>query len=122
MKKLIMMICLAGLAIINVQSGNIPLQGSLEGTGKMRGEPQDPVVEAYQNPTDVEMDFNANLGSLDIVITNQLGVIVFQTTVDATDGGKLYIDTSNFPHGLYTLFIVNEDGDYLEGYFTIKKS
>ena len=114
------MICLCGFALLNVftlnaQYNNVILQGSLMTPGPMRSLP----IEAYQSSNGIELIFNANLGSLNIVVVDELGSIVFQTTFNATNGSSLTIDTEEWKSGEYSLQICNGKNECAEGSFVI---
>ena len=117
MKRLMMMICLAGVAFFSAHSGNVLLYGGLMGGGlKSPGDP----VEVFQNPGSIEITFLCNLGKLTIVVTDQSGNEVYRQGVDATVGSSLPIDTSGWSAGEYTLLISDGQGGSLEGNFEIE--
>jgi hypothetical protein len=117
MKKLLMMICLAGLALFYVQADNVPLKGELDGSGGMKN-PTTP-VKAFQNPYSLELNFLCNLGELYIEVYDETGAPVFQTAVKAAAGSDLSIDTNAWESGEYTLVISDKSGGSLEGKFKI---
>ena len=118
MKKVILMIVLAGVSLLKVQSGNIPLQGKLGG-----GPTKDPSLTApvvvYQYTAGIEVSFLIDLGELGIEALNESGAPVFQTAVKAAAGSSLPIDTGSWAPGKYYLVITDKFGGYLEGYFVI---
>jgi len=120
MKRFFITLILAGATFLSVQSGNVPLHGQLGGPGPMK-EIQEHPVEAYQNANGVEITFLENLGALEIVVEDESGAKVFQTTVNATAGGTLIINTGGWSKGNYTLIITDEEGGCLKGNFAIKK-
>ena len=115
-----MMIFLVGATLFNVQAGNIPLKGELEGGGIMKTPFPTLPVEAWQNDADVQLDFLVDLGALNVmVVADEAGEPVFQTTVKATAGSELNIDTGSWDAGEYTLWITDGLGGSLEGKFVI---
>ena len=116
MKKFLMLICLAGVAFLSVQSGNVPIQGRLLVGGlKSPGHP----VEVFQNPGSIEILFLCNLGKLKITVYDEYGDDVFAQSVDATAGSSLPVSTNGWSAGEYTLTITDGQGGYLEGSFLI---
>ena len=115
MKRFVMIICLAGLALLSVHSYNIPLKGQLAGGGPKNGSP----VEAFQNQNDVSITFNTNLGKLKVDISDEFGNTVFLTSVNATNGSSLTIDTYEMDGGVYYITICNGNNECLEGSFVI---
>jgi len=97
----------------------VDLKGKLDVSGPIRN-PQTPPVEAFQNATDVLLVFNGNLGSLNIEVLDEVGDTVFKTTVNATAGSTLTINTGSWGSGTYTLLITDGLGGYLEGVFEIE--
>jgi len=126
MKYIIMISCLSLLGFFCTEKANnkdpnpsIALKGKLEVPGPIRN-PQTPPVEAFQNATDVLLVFNGNLGSLNIEVLEEVGDTVFKTTVNATTGSTLTINTGSWESGTYTLLITDGLGGYLEGIFEIE--
>lgn len=125
MKRILWTVCLAIIAFFYVQAASIPIHGSLlrpkrMSVGVSPASGQQPVtvpVAAQQNPTNVEVTFLSNLGSLTIQVVNAQGAPVYQQTVNAVAGGRLVIDTLNWPAGTYTILILDEWGGCLEGQF-----
>jgi len=118
MKRLIAMICLAGATLLCVQSGNIPLRGSLAG-GLVKNPLQTPLVEVYQDTGSIELSFLCNLGKLTITVTDQYNEEVYGQSIDTSAVGNLIIDTNGWESGEYTLLIMDGQGGYLEGCFLI---
>jgi hypothetical protein len=94
---------------------SVKLQGGLNNGGTIRT----PLVEAYLIAPGVELVFNVDLGSLIVDVLNETGDTVFHTTVNATVGSTLPIDTSGWETGEYILLIMDNQGGYLEGKFQI---
>ena len=116
MKRLLMLICLTGAALLCVHSGNVPLQGDLQGGGlKSPGDP----VEVFQTTGSIEVNFLCNLGKLNIAVTNQNGNVVFNQGIDATAGSSLPINTGGWAADEYTLLISDGQGGSLVGIFEI---
>jgi len=116
MKRLLMLICLTGAALLCVHSGNVPLQGDLQGGGlKSPGDP----VEVFQNPGSIEVSFWCNFGKLSIVVKDQNSNEVYNQGIDATAGSSLPIDTGGWAAGEYTLLISDGQGGSLVGIFEI---
>ena len=101
-----------------VKSQKVILYGSLAKPGLMRSTQQP--VEAYQNSANIQLDFLLDLGDLVIEVVDQNSVVVYQNTIDATEGGTLFIDTQEWEAGKYTLLIADEEGGTLEGVFNIE--
>jgi len=100
--------------ILSVQQ--IDLQGKLKKPGsKSEAQP----VEVFQTEYDLQVNFLATLGDLDIEALNEDAQSVFQTSVNAAAGGKLIIDTRKWKQGTYFLRITDDEGGYLEGKFEI---
>jgi len=125
MKRFLIFSCLICLGIYSLthasfknHNPSILLEGKLIGSGPMRN--STPPVEAYQNATDVLLVFNSNLGRLNIEVLDEVGDTVFKTTVNATTGSTLTIDTSSWESGVYTLLITDGLGGFLEGVFEIE--
>jgi len=116
-KKLIVFICLAGVSLFCVQSGDIPMHGSL-GTGGSTKNPASP-VEVFQNSAGIEVCFLIDLGDLCIEVFDQSGELVLQTVVKAAAGSSLPVNTSSWAPGEYTLVISDKFGGSLEGSFVI---
>jgi len=95
----------------------IDLQGRLAGSGDMRS--QGAQVEAFKNATCVQLNFLVDLGSLEIEVVDGEGNPVFQTTVNATEGSRMKINTGSWATGKYTLVITDGLGGRLEGNFVI---
>ena len=100
-------------------SSTIVLKGQLVGSGPMRGEPNDPNLEAWQNATNIVVSFSVDLGELSIDVVDQTGKMVYQTTVDAIAGDSLVIDTRKWKTLSYTITICNDENDCAEGSFDI---
>ena len=119
MKKVMMLICLAGMTLLSVQSGNVPLKGELGGDGTMKNPAPKILVEAYQSATHIQLTFLVDLGVLNITVADETGAPVFQTKVNAAAGSGMDIDTCSLQPGVYTLSITDGLGGSLEGYFVI---
>ena len=119
MKKLVLMICLAGASLFYVHSGNVPLQGKLLVGDGMKSPELKLQVEAYQNATEIQLYFLVDLGSLSIEVLNEAENTVYHKMVKATAGSDLPIDTSSWEPGEYLLLITDKLGGRLEGYFVI---
>jgi len=76
-------------------------------------------VEAFKNATCVQLNFLVDLGSLEIEVVDGEGNPVFQTTVNATEGSRMKINTGSWATGKYTLVITDGLGGRLEGNFVI---
>jgi len=113
------MIVLAGVSLLNVQSGNIPVQGDMGGGGYTKKPSQNPPVEVYQYPASIEVSFLIDLGELGIEALDESGAPVFQAAVKTAAGSSLPIDTGSWAPGKYCLVITDKFGGYLEGYFVI---
>lgn len=74
-------------------------------------------VEAELYATSLEIRFNSNLGSQNVVVTNKWGYPVFQQTVNATSGSRLMIDIQSWASGTYTIHILDGQGGGLQGQF-----
>jgi hypothetical protein len=119
MKKWVAMFFLAVTTFLNVQSDTIPVKGDLPGGGPQKNPALTPPVEVYQDETGIELTFLCDLGKLNITVTDQINVEVYQQGVDAVEGSKLYIDTTEWSAGEYVLSITDGQGGYLEGSFEI---
>jgi len=116
MKRVFVMICLAGIAFLSVQSGNVTLRGRLQGEGlKSPGEP----VEVFLNPGCIEIFFWCNFGKMNIAVYGQGGNVIYDQGVDATSGSSLPINTNGWASGEYILLITDGQGGSLEGSFLI---
>jgi len=117
MKKIVIVFILAGVSLFCVQSGDIPMRGSL-GSGGIQKNPASP-VEVFQNSAGIEVCFLIDLGDLCIEAFDQSGALVFQTVVKAASGSSLPVNTSSWAPGEYTLVISDKFGGCLEGSFVI---
>jgi hypothetical protein len=93
----------------------IDLTGTLR-----RGRAYKPVMDASLYVARVELDFNINLGSLDVEVIDEHGDTTFKTTVNAVSGDTLSIGTSGWASGEYTIVIMDAQRDYLDGDFMIE--
>jgi len=118
MKKVILMIVLAGVSLWCVQSANIPLQGKLGG-GSTKDSSLTTPVEVYQYTAGIEVSFLSDLGELCIEALDEAGNTVYQKMVKADAGSDVQIDTSSWAPGKYTLVITDKLGGRLEGSFVI---
>lgn len=75
-------------------------------------------VEVELYAARIEIRFNSNLGSQNVVVTNQWGFPVFQQTANATAGSRVNIDIQSWASGTYTIRILDGQGGGLEGQFT----
>jgi hypothetical protein len=119
MKKLIAFIVFAGVSLLGVQAGQIPLKGDLGSAGPTKDPSSNVPVEVYQSSTGIELSFLSDLGDLCIEVSGESGMTVLQTGVKATAGSSLPIDTSSWEPGEYTLVITDKSEGRLEGYFEI---
>ena len=117
MKKVFLMICLSVGALIYVQPSEVILFGKLIGGGPKRSL----TIEANQYPDEIELTFNANLGSLTVKVLDDSATTVIQTVVNATDGSSVTINTSGLESGEYFLSICNGKGECAEGNFVIEE-
>jgi len=102
------------MKLLTVQQ--VDLKGKLKKPGtKSEAQP----VEVFQSEYDLQVNFLETLGELEIEALNAEEQSVFQTTVNATAGGKFIINTRNWKQGAYILRITDDEGGYLEGYFVI---
>jgi len=122
MKRIFIITCLACFSIFfsskastNPANAPIDLKGKLAGSGQVRT----PAIEAYLYATSVEVNFNIDLGSLNVEVINETGDTAFQKTVNAVAGGTLNINTIGWESGEYILVIMDGQGGYLEGIFLI---
>ena len=116
MKKLGMLICMAGIVLLSAQASNVNIHGNLTGGGvKNPGEP----VEVYYDQGYLEVSFLCHLGKLNISVANQSNAVVYDKGVDATEGSSLEIDTTGWSAGVYILSITDGQGGCLEGSFEI---
>jgi len=104
----------------NEKTDSIVLKGNLEGKGPIRSQTMQSPVVAYQNSTCIQLVFLDDLGKLTISVDDQTGYNIYLTTVNATDGSTLSIDTSSWESGVYTLLITDGLGGFLEGVFEIE--
>jgi len=58
-------------------------------------------------------------GHLIIDVIDQTGETIFKTALNAVTGGTLPIDTSGWVNGEYLLMMMDGQGGYLEGNFSI---
>ena len=128
MKKVVCIICcfIALYAATNVLSAvtwlrpqkNIDLKAIVNNPS-----PKSPVicesVDVEQYATSIEIGFKANLGNLDIEVTDPSGLTVFEKKVNAATGSGLSIATQNWASGTYTIRILNTQGNGCEGKFDI---
>ena len=100
---------------------NILLRGVLlSKPGPVRGSSNIPSIEASQTTASIVLSFLVDLGDLDIdIVKESSGQVVYQTTVDATAGGNLSINTGNWVSGTYYICICNDDNECAEGIFEI---
>jgi len=76
-------------------------------------------VQAFIVGQSIEVDFNASsLGIIDLSIYDDAGNVVYHQTVNSTAGQQLFIDTSGFDAGEYTIAFVNAQTN-LSGIFVI---
>jgi len=76
-------------------------------------------VEVEQHAASIEIQFKASLGILNVEVTNQAGATVFQQKLDATAGSSLFIATQSLAKGIYTIRLINDQGNGCEGQFEI---
>ena len=76
-------------------------------------------VDVEQHATSIEIQFKADLGILNIEVTNQAGTVVFQKKLDAIAGSSLSFNTQNWASGIYTIRILNDQDNGCEGQFEI---
>ena len=76
-------------------------------------------VEVEQNATSIEIGFKADAGNLIIKVTDQAGVTVFEQKVNAATGSSLSIAIQGWTSGMYTIRLLNEQGNGCEGKFEI---
>ena len=117
---IISLACIGSVFTSNVSNSvppnQVTLRGTLAGNGTMRNLPP---VEAYQNAFDVLLVFNEDLGDLMVEVVDENGETVFKTTENTVAVGNLTIDINGWKKGEYTLLIMDEQGDSLEGIFLI---
>ena len=118
MKKVILLIVLAGVSLMSVHA-NIPLKGKLGSGGPTKDPSLTVPVVVYQYTASIEVSFLSDLGDLCIEVLDESGAPVFQTVVKTAAGSSLPINTGSWAPGEYTLVITDKFGGYLEGYFVI---
>jgi len=78
-----------------------------------------PPVEVFQYEYHLQVKFLSSLGALNIVVVDDLGLTAFQTSVNATAGSSLTIDTDEWEGGNYSIKICNGSNQCVEGSFII---
>lgn len=73
-------------------------------------------VEAYADGDFVYICFNQNFGYVNIIIMTELGVTIYDNTINTAVQSTCIIPISGFNTGTYTL-ILNDANDYAEGDF-----
>ena len=97
------------------EGGNdIVLRGELKPIGRSQSEP----ISASHDGSNLYVDFHADLGSLNITISNATGAAVNTETVYAQANDGVQISLSNLPSGNYLVVFSNAQGS-LMGKFSI---
>lgn len=93
---------------------DIVLRGEFKPTGRSQSEP----ISASHDGSNLYVDFHADLGSLNITISNATGAVVHTETVYAQANDGVQISLSNLPSGNYLVVFSNAQGS-LMGKFNI---
>ena len=116
---LIAMLCLMSNASFSFAMrdngpNEIDLKGELKPTGRSQADP----ITASVDAANLYVDFHADLGSLNITISNATGAAVNTETVYAQANEGVQISLSNLPSGNYLVVFSNAQGS-LMGKFSI---
>lgn len=78
-----------------------------------------PPLEAYWQNSFVSIQFYRDLGNIQITVSDETGMIVYQTDTVSAYGIVEYINTNSFGVGYYTLTLTNANGMCLYGEFVL---
>ena len=93
----------------------IDLYGELQNTGARSLSP----ITAIQYPDFIEVTLSKFLGEISIWIYDEANNIVYKEKIDTSIQSDLYIDTTLFESGIYTIVFMNSQNGYLSGRFEI---
>ncbi len=68
------------------------------------------VCSVVQAGNYIDLYFNLNAGDVTVAVENETGDIVYETNTTATSGSSLFIDTSAWENGSYTLTVTSTAG------------
>lgn len=114
----------AGLNLLSFEnaksksSERIDLTGNRKPAGPFRS-PHTPSLVLFQTDNILTIYFLNDLGSVDIVIADETGVIVYNATEPSSKEGSALIDLCGLDSGGYTITLTNADSLYMHGYFEL---
>ncbi|OOG19618.1 hypothetical protein BWD42_06820 [Sphingobacterium sp. CZ-UAM] len=92
--------------VLNLQSDEIDLRGRIE-PGEIRREVK--AISAYMEDSYIKAQFHFDMGSVQITIANDLGIILYTSTISNFIGETL-IPVSNLPAGNYSISFTASNG------------
>lgn len=103
--------------VVDEEGDPIDCKGNLPPNTPIRGKLATPALAAWLNPYDIQVNFNYEVGSVDIEIVDAGGQTVYVDSVDSQEG-EIIIPITGFAPGAYTITFTNSTGT-MWGDFTL---
>lgn len=78
------------------------------------------LIEVYQEDKTLMISYFAELGGIEITISDDLDSIVYSEIVSVSERTESFIDLSRLKKGSYTLNLKNIEGEELSGTFAVE--
>ena len=77
-------------------------------------------IQVFKTTSKLDANFLGDVGSIDIVVYNDSGNIVYQDNVDTSAVHQLSIDISGWEQGSYEIRLIDADDHFMYGEFDVE--
>ena len=77
-------------------------------------------IEVFKTTSELDVNFLCDVGSINMVIYDGSGNVVYEENVDATAVHQVSIDISDWHSGSYEIRFIDTDGNFMYGEFDVE--